>query len=559
MTETFWKYYCCGKYRPCQATSTGFIASGFNKVTIEIGFQHLIIEIVQFNIDYKLSQWVLCIAKKNIHIIFFIGLGTHTVMQKKFITNLAFLIFVNLLIKPFWILGIDRAVQNTVESSSYGLYYALLNFSLILNIILDLGITNFNNRNISQNMHLVHKHLSGIIVLRLMLAGMYFLVSIIIALAIGYRGFELGLLLLLMLNQVLLSFILYLRSNISGLHYFKTDSVISVLDRFIMIIVCTFLLLVYRDQFRYHIEWYVYAQTFGYFVTAAITLWILHDKISLQKLNWNPAFLMMILKKSMPFAVLIFLMAFYNRFDTLLLERMLPDGAVQSGIYAQAYRLLDASNMIAFLFGSLLLPLFSHLIKKKQSVEQLTKLSFNLIAVPAVLLICASVFYKNEIMLLLYKQHEIESGRILSILVFCFFAMSSNYIFGTLLTANGSLKYMNIMAFTAVSVNILLNIYLIPKYKAAGAAYSSVATQFFTAMVQIILSHRLFGFRFDFKLLGMFILFVLFSIAFTYMSRFTNLYWLYSLTFAMMACLLAAFALRLINLKVIRQILRQDE
>ena len=31
-------------------------------------------------------------------------------MQRKFLTNLILLLFLNLLIKPFWILGIDRAV-----------------------------------------------------------------------------------------------------------------------------------------------------------------------------------------------------------------------------------------------------------------------------------------------------------------------------------------------------------------------------------------------------------------------------------------------------------------
>ncbi|MFI5220594.1 MAG: polysaccharide biosynthesis protein, partial [Bacteroidia bacterium] len=62
-------------------------------------------------------------------------------MQKKFITNLGFLLFLNLLIKPFWILGIDRSVQNTVGAEIYGQYYALFNFSFLLNILLDIGIT----------------------------------------------------------------------------------------------------------------------------------------------------------------------------------------------------------------------------------------------------------------------------------------------------------------------------------------------------------------------------------------------------------------------------------
>ena len=42
--------------------------------------------------------------------------------QKKFVTNIAFLIVLNLLIKPFWPLGIEPAVQNAVGNASYGEY-----------------------------------------------------------------------------------------------------------------------------------------------------------------------------------------------------------------------------------------------------------------------------------------------------------------------------------------------------------------------------------------------------------------------------------------------------
>ena len=70
-------------------------------------------------------------------------------MQKKFITNLLILLCLNLLIKPFWILVIEPHVQNSVGNGSYGEYFAIANFSFLLNILLDFGITNFNNKNIA--------------------------------------------------------------------------------------------------------------------------------------------------------------------------------------------------------------------------------------------------------------------------------------------------------------------------------------------------------------------------------------------------------------------------
>jgi len=101
-------------------------------------------------------------------------------MHRKFLSSLGLLLFLNLLIKPFWILGIDRAVQNSVSPADYGLYYALFNFSFLFNILLDLGITNLNNKNIAQNHHILNKHLSSIVTLRLLLGIFYFIATIFV-------------------------------------------------------------------------------------------------------------------------------------------------------------------------------------------------------------------------------------------------------------------------------------------------------------------------------------------------------------------------------------------
>ena len=107
-------------------------------------------------------------------------------MQRKFITNLILLLSLNLLIKPFWILGIDRTVQNVVGEEMYGFYFVVFNFSFLFNILLDLGITNFNNRNIARHSHLLNKHFSGIIVVRFLLALLYVAVTYVVALIIGF-------------------------------------------------------------------------------------------------------------------------------------------------------------------------------------------------------------------------------------------------------------------------------------------------------------------------------------------------------------------------------------
>ena len=272
-------------------------------------------------------------------------------------------------------------MQNVVGPESYGLYFAIFNFSFLFYIFLDVGITNFNNRNIAQNNQLLTKHLAGISLLKLFLGIFYGILIFVIGIIWGYRGEQLYLLGWVGFNQFLLAFILYIRSNLSGLLLFKTDSFLSVLDRILMIIICGVLLWYNFLDITFTIYWFVYAQTLAYVITLIIALIAVFRKTDKLKVSWNMPFFIMIMKKSMPFALLVLIMSFYNRIDPVLLEKLLPGtlGEQQSGVYAQAFRLLDAGQNFSYLFAILLLPLFSKMIKHNESVENLVRLSFSII------------------------------------------------------------------------------------------------------------------------------------------------------------------------------------
>lgn len=463
------------------------------------------------------------------------------------------------MIKPFWIFGIDRTVQNVVGAEEYGLYFSLFNFSLLLSILLDLGITNYNNRNIAQNSHLLSKSLSSIVSLRLLLALVYTIVTIIAAIFVGYEGRQFFLLIFLIFNQFVASFILYLRSNLSGLHYFKTDSIISVLDRFIMIVICGLILWGGVTKSPFQIEWFVYAQTAAYLTTLVLSLGIVYSKAQFLKLKFDRTYFIVILKKSYPFALLSLLMAFYYRIDSVMLERMLPDGKEQAGIYAQGFRILDAAAMFAFLYAGLLLPMFSRMLKQKKSIQQLTLFSFLLLIVPVVGITFASYFYRTELIDLLYHHHVEISSTIFGILILCFFGISTSYIFGTLLTANGSLRKLNIMAVGGVIVNISLNFILIPKYYALGSAIASLVTQTLVAIFQVLLAKKIFQFSFGLKRIAIFVLFIGGVLLFSIISVNLDFKWIYKFIAILVFTMILALLLRLIQLKVLVDLLKNGD
>lgn len=411
-------------------------------------------------------------------------------MQRKFVSNLIFVIFLNLLIKPFWILGIDRTVQNTVGEYEYGFYYPIFSFTILLNILLDFGITNYNSRNIAQHGHMLKRYFSGIFNVKLVLGVLYLVVTLIAGFFIGYDTLEMKLLLVLCLNQFLSSIILYLRSNLAGLLHFKSDGVLSIMDRVIMIGICSVLLWGnVTSEFR--IEWFVYAQLIAYSITAVIGFLLVYKEVKFFKVKVDLKLFRIVLKESLPFALLVLLMSFYYRLDSIMIEGMLDNGRFEVGIYAKSYRLLEGFNMFGYLFAGLLLPLFSRMLKEKKSITNLVGLSFNLIFLPSVAVAIISWIYSNEIMNLLYFENIVQSAKVYGVLMFSFIAIALTYVYGTLLTANGSLRELNIISLVGLVLNLVMNYFMIPIYGAFGAAVATLITQIVVVFSQIIIAKKI--------------------------------------------------------------------
>ncbi len=490
-------------------------------------------------------------------------------MNSRFLKNIIFLLFINLLVKPFWILGVDRTVQNLVGDSTYGTYLAIFNFSYLFYIILDIGLTNFNSKNIAQNNHLLSKYFVGISQAKIFLSIGYFIIIFSIGLAIGYNAEQLKLLSIIGLNQVLLSFILYVRSNIAALLLFKTDSILSVLDRILMILICSFLLWSgFFPQSNFNIYWFVYSQTISYIITLAIAIFIVLKHTGKLIVRFNIPFILMIIKKSLPYALLVLLMSFYNRLEPVLIERILPKdiSATQAGIYAKAYRLFDAGNNISYLFSVILLPLFAAVIKKGEDLQSLVKQSFSLMLSMTCLIAIVCIFYSQNIMELLYPMTENEffdiynnriheSSRILQILMGSFVSISITYIFGTLLTANGNLKQLNLVATIGVIINLTLNFIFIPIFKAQGAAFTSLCVQFATCLIQFIIAKRTFNLKFGNKLLISILLFIILTSITTLILKNSSLNWIHSFILSTISGIIITFITKTLDFKELKNLI----
>lgn len=488
-------------------------------------------------------------------------------MQKKLLSGLFWILLLNLLIKPFWILGIETGVQNAVGPEEYGFYFTIFNLAYIFNILLDLGVTNFNTRNIAQHPKLIDKHLPGMLGIKIALLGLYLAVTFTVGLLSGYGSRQFHLLAVLSFNQFLNSLILYLRSNFEGLMLFKWDSVISILDRVVMIAICS--LLLWGPHGGITVEWFAYAQTIAYLATALTALVVLtlrirkehNARFTLRRLHVSLPFSIVILRKSFPFALLVLLMASYNRIDPLLLGWLHPHGTYQAGIYAGAFRLLDALTMVAYLVSAVLLPVFSRMTAEGDSqLGPTTSMVTSLMVVFSFTAAATFSFRSGLFMELFYHSQDAavvdDYARVFRILVWGIVPIGMTYVYGTLLTAAGRLRQLNTLAATTLVINIVVNLIAIPHHGAVGSAWAAVIAQTFMAAAQIVVAVRLLhlhpagGYLLRLLLFGVAVVAILLLLP--------PMSWWALLLCAGAAALAVAFALRLIDIKNIFRIIQNS-
>ena len=406
-------------------------------------------------------------------------------MQKLFLKGLGITLLLNLLVKPATIFLVDIRMQNVLGSHEYGVFQTVLNFTFLFSMLLDMGITNYMTRLIAQHPHMLHKYANRLFTFRLILILVYTIWSVILYFAIRLPlewWWILGLLILHQINTISVN---YVRAYTGGLLRFGLDAVLSVIERSVYFILGSVLLysqLIAPVTLEAFVLVFI-ASSCVSFLSAAI---IYIRLVSFPKLRWSPAFFLAIFRQSYPYAILVILMMLCVRLDAVFLEIIHPNGTRQVAYYTQSFRLLDACWMFGVLFGSILLPIFSRVLKVKASTTGIMTSALNLLVSGGLLMVVFTIGLREAIFELLYKDVTSYSYNSWIFLSLTFIPMCFTIVFGTLLTANGSMRKLNRIALLGLITMILLNVTLIPVLGAVGTAIAAFVSQLTIGILQYL-------------------------------------------------------------------------
>jgi O-antigen/teichoic acid export membrane protein len=242
----------------------------------------------------------------------------------------------------------------------------------------------------------------------------------------------------------------------------------------------------------------LYAQLFAYSVSILIAVFIIVRRYAtIDFRHFDLGEMRAFCVKSLPYALLILLMGIYMRSDALLLERL--KGPPFSSIYAEAYRVLDAFNMLGFLFAGILLPLFTRLITGGNEIVSISRMSTNIMLTISLAILGFSISYKSDIMYFLDHSADEVLPLTYLLVIASFPAYCLIYVYTTLLTANGDIHLLIRLAVIACLISLGFNLILIPSWGVIGAAITANLVIYSMAFMSIFYCVQKFPFKMDIR------------------------------------------------------------
>ncbi len=421
----------------------------------------------------------------------------------------------------------ENIVQDKIGHAAYGIYAALNALAFLLIVIVDLGLNQFLTKKFASEVHLDSNKLSTFFSFKIVLAIIYPFVMMLVGYLLGYSHQELFILLLISISYSFYQLIMYIRAKFQASQFFTLDSLASVSDK-TLLIVFTIVLLIAGITLDNYIEARLLAMLLSLIIVLIPATRIYSFKAF--SFRWNHKDWKGILKQTYPFAFITVLFSIHDKIDQVMIERMLGEEA--SGLYAGAYRWVDAFMMFLWIILPMFFARFAYLKNNPKELSSTLTMSQIVSGVPMIFVSCFVWFHGEQLFFLLGKSSPVEIIEMTLCLKILFIAVCIHAFFaclGTLLSAAGGENYINRMLIVSIGMNVVLNYTLLPQIGIAGAAVATVMSTLFISVSYLVYiikkEHLNIDFGVVFKLLG---LLSITFLAFYICAQFHLLWWLAS-------------------------------
>ncbi|MDU0371595.1 oligosaccharide flippase family protein [Hymenobacter endophyticus] len=388
---------------------------------------------------------------------------------KRFLGNISFVVLLNLLVKPGWVV-LENVVQDRIGHEQFGTFTALLTLAAIMAGISDLGTTQLTTKRLAAAPSFFTDFFPTLLPLRAGLGVGFLVLTVAVGWVLGYRGHWLLLLAITAAGLLLTQYTLFLRGVLQAHQRFTADAVLSVLERLLLLGLVLALL-----PLGLSMDGFVGARTVAVLFTFLLLAGLirrLYGRVALRP-RWSQA--RQVLLDSLPLAFITLVYGLNERIDMLMLERLVS--AREASYYAAAYRWVDAVMMYLWTVLPLFFARFAHATGRRQEQQELLWFGQRVVTVPLLLVVGFGLFrgellffqFKHSSPAELLRMTQCLQVLFLNVLVHAFFA-----IYSTLLTSTDHEKPVSWLVTGSIVLNTGLNFLLMPRYGALAGAFNTL-------------------------------------------------------------------------------------
>ncbi len=371
--------------------------------------------------------------------------------------------------------------------AGWGIFSYALAFVSVFYVFGDIGINTFITREISKGGKDKYQYLSASLILKLILLSLSLIVSLLLIPHLGTVALGIKIILALALLNFSDSLREFVLSINRALERMEREALVKIVINTITTVLGITLLIARATPLSLAIAYAV-----GSIIGSIVSIWIIFPE--LKKVSWkiSAKTMAVIFNFAWPFvATTIFSVAIAN-VDTIMLGQV--KSATEVGYYAAAERIVQFLYIVPVFIGLSTFPLMTKSEDDSAASTRvfekvmLTVLSIGFPIAIGGLMLCL------PLMRFIFGAAYAPGAIVLGILMISIVVDFPNLILSNAIFVKNLQKKFIIATGLGVIVNVLLNLYLIPRYGAVGAAISTIVSQLFITAINWQMLKRFFMF-----------------------------------------------------------------
>lgn len=227
-----------------------------------------------------------------------------------------------------------------------------------------------------------------------------------------------------------------------------------------------------------------------------------------------------VIRQVLPFALIVLLMSLHYRLDGFLLERIHSNGALEAGIYASAYRLLDASNMVGYLASSFLVAFIARHLSEKEFLKDAIFNTRHVLLFCSIGVVAFVVVFAPWLQQLLYHSKDPYHTLVMQLCIAAFPGYCLVHVYGSALTGAARLRQFIGILILSVALNTILNLAFIPTYGAKGCCIAALISQYFCGLTTLVVATKTLDVPYHGKSIFVYLLTAVLLVTFFWFGRY---------------------------------------